>query len=52
MVKVVHQGSFMQGDNRFLWQCDEETNNQAAPGIYIIRLNTNKSTSAIRVQKI
>ncbi|MCX6225236.1 MAG: T9SS type A sorting domain-containing protein [Bacteroidia bacterium] len=50
-VKVIHQGSFFVGENRFTWQGDDENQNPVAPGIYLIRLVTNKSISAIRVQK-
>ncbi|TSA38935.1 MAG: T9SS C-terminal target domain-containing protein [Porphyromonadaceae bacterium] len=51
-VKVLHQGSFTVGENRFTWAGDDENQNPVAPGSYLIRLVTNKSISAIRVQKI
>ena len=51
-IKVLHQGSFTVGENRFTWSGDDENQNPVAPGIYLIRLVTKKSISAIRVQKI
>jgi hypothetical protein len=51
-VKVLHRGSFTAGDNQFTWSGDDEGGNPVATGIYVIRLITNKSIHAIRVQKI
>jgi flagellar hook assembly protein FlgD len=51
-VKVLHEGSFAVGENRFNWSGDDENQNPVAPGMYLIRLCTNKSISTIRVQKI
>lgn len=51
-VTVLHQGSFAAGENRYTWAGNDENRNPVAPGIYLIRLATNKSIRAIRVQKI
>lgn len=51
-VKVIHQGDFAAGENRFTWPGDDENQSPSAHGIYLIRLITEKSISTLRVQKI
>lgn len=51
-VQVIHHGYFVAGENRFTWQGNDDSGNPCATGIYLVRLTSENSVSAIRVQKI
>jgi photosystem II stability/assembly factor-like uncharacterized protein len=51
-IRLLHRGTFVPGENSFNWSGMEDNNNQAAPGIYLIRLVTGRSVSVARVNKI
>jgi photosystem II stability/assembly factor-like uncharacterized protein len=51
-IMVIYQGSFSAGDHQFRWTANDTNGNQITPGIYILRLVTDKSINAIKVQKI
>lgn len=52
LIKVLHRGSFSIGENQFTWSGDDENHSHVTPGIYLVRLITNKSISSLRINKI
>jgi len=52
LVRVIRRGSFPAGANRYTWSGVDENQNPVAPGLYLIRLVTDKTVKAIRVQKL
>jgi hypothetical protein len=50
-IKVLHKGMFTMGENLFTWTGDAAGGNPGAPGMYLVRLVTGSSVSAVRVQK-
>lgn len=51
-VRMIHRGSFNQGENSFTWSGDDDNRNPVPQGVYLIRLVSGHSVSAVRVQKI
>ncbi|MCD6346675.1 MAG: T9SS type A sorting domain-containing protein [Bacteroidales bacterium] len=49
IVRKIHEGRFLKGEQSFTWDGTCSQNNRI-PGIYICRLVTNKTTQATRVQ--
>ncbi len=51
-IRMIHKGTFIQGENRFTWNGSGSAGSEAGPGLYLIRLTGTEVTATFRVQKI